>query len=155
MADKPSNAVPPIEERVTGKTFYDRALTAMQDASANVLTQHPEVRSVVAILDYRDKLNDAGLPQMLWMGVDREGRIIGPVTPDAMYGAIKCTLNALAFMQQRAELIIAERRNALLAEQKKGEPSERTTAPAIPGAEYSPYVDDKDGISSGNKAGTV
>jgi hypothetical protein len=73
---------PPPEEKGKAQTFDQAALARMRAAASEVLAVHPEVRSVIVVLDYKGPLNDAPIDKALWIG--ENGAVTGL---DAMFGS--------------------------------------------------------------------
>ena len=130
-------AAPPPEEKVQRQSFDTVAVATMQAAAVAVLSQHPEVRSVVVVLDYHGELNEAKVNRALWIGEN------GPVTSlPALFGSVNVTLRTLDFMFRRiseTEQNLRERAQVLGAEVVKRQkelnaiPTPPSPVPAAPG----------------------
>jgi hypothetical protein len=71
-----------------------------RELTTQLLASHPELRSVVVVLDYHGKLNEAQVDHALWMGE------AGAVTaPDAVLGGMGNILRVLHAMFERAALL--------------------------------------------------
>jgi hypothetical protein len=92
---------PPPEERATGKPFFIRALDTMQKAAQQAATDHPEIRSVIVVLDYHDRLNDAKLPQVLWIEDGAPAH-----SPAALVGSMQCMLRMLLAGLARTDEVV-------------------------------------------------
>lgn len=70
---------------------FDQAITQrLREAALDVLSAHPELRSVCVAFDYKGMLNDAKIVGGLWIGAN------GPVNElAAVFGSINQTLKLL------------------------------------------------------------
>ena len=84
---------PPPDEKLP---FNEQALATMKSAANEVLATHPEVRSVVVILDFHNNLRDAGISNALWLSED------GSVnTLEGINGSLQATLQIAEQMLAR------------------------------------------------------
>jgi len=86
---------------------FDKAATALlKKAAQQVLGEHPEVRSVIMILDYKGSLNDADVDKALWIGES------GQVTQlDAMFGAVAGLMRVMNHVMARIDQVAANMRD--------------------------------------------
>ena len=87
---------PPPEEKATGQPFDKAALSRMRETAQTVIAAHPEIRSVIVVMDYKGALNDAKVDRAVWIGDQ------GPVTAvDGLFGSLSSMLRVLELMFQR------------------------------------------------------
>jgi|JI10StandDraft_1071094.scaffolds.fasta_scaffold1498457_1 hypothetical protein len=85
-----------MTESTQNKLLFDeKANNIMRAAATQSLASIPELRSVVVVYDYHDKLNSVdGLSKGIWLS---EGGS-NPRSPDAIVGTLGSTLQAAAHM---------------------------------------------------------
>lgn len=95
MAEQvPDPTTPSLPERAP--QFDEAVLARLQDAVADVILHHPEVRAVAATVTWAGSLNEAQINHALWLGVD------GVVqTPEDIINGIRQTLRLLDSQVER------------------------------------------------------
>ena len=94
----PGSFGPPPQEQRTNVPFNIDILNHFRALAAEMLTQHPELRSVCLTLDFKGSLNTAKIDNALWLGETGAVERI-----DAIMGSIDQTLNLLGIMFLRAD----------------------------------------------------
>ena len=95
MSDQPAG--PPPEEAANKLPFDKAALEKLRGCINECLTEHPELRSVVVVLDYHGTLNNSDVDKGIWIGTD--GSVI---RPEAVFGSIDNTMKILEVMFGRS-----------------------------------------------------
>jgi len=124
-----------MSESTQKKLLFDEKLNALFRPVANTaFTAVDELRSVVIVYDFYDKLNDApGVSKGLWLSADGND----PRPPDAIVGSMLNTLQCVAHMlddafhlceEKKQELVEVSRQ--LLEKRKELSDAERSTAGA-------------------------
>lgn len=117
--------------------FDEKANNIMRPAASQLLASIPELRSVVVVYDYHDKLNSVeGLSKGIWLSESGSN----PRSPDAIVGSLGSTLQAAAHMidelfqcrdnlqkevtalaQQKLEMLLERQTNGLDDKDASGE----------------------------------
>lgn len=71
------------EEKQARPQFYQDIVQRIVDVFGQLLTAHPELRTLAAVIDYRGVLNDSGVPSAVWIG--ERG---APTRPDEVFGSM-------------------------------------------------------------------
>ena len=85
------------EEQPRPETFDVQVCEKIRKLFADVLTAHPEVRSLACSIDWFGAMNNSQIHHGVWLG---EGGLVG--SPDGIFGSIQQTLKMLETQCSRA-----------------------------------------------------